>query len=125
MNLYVSNLSLETTERDLEKIFSEFGAIKSLKVIIDRETGMSKGYGFVEMEDKYIARDAVDYLDMSFLKGNIINVREAKNNTTGTVQREKRPTFQNKRPFQPRDGQKSSYPRRRSDDFNNDLSYNA
>ena len=121
MNLYVSNLSFETTERDLQTAFSEFGAIKSLKIIIDRDTNMSKGYGFVELEDKGAAFDAIDNLDMTYLKGNIINVREAKNNKTAAPaqQRERKP-FQ-KRPFQPRSN--SQGPNRSN--YNNDLSYNA
>jgi RNA recognition motif-containing protein len=127
MNLYISNLSPETTEADLEKAFSEFGAIKSLKIIIDRETGISKGFGFVEMEDKFQAMDAIDFFDMSFLKGNIINVREAKNNKDGSsnANNHKRkfnsqrsfPNHQNTNTFK-------SY-NTREEDFNNDLSYNA
>ncbi len=150
MNLYISNLSPETTEQDLEKLFSEFGAIKSLKIIIDRETNLSKGYGFVEMEDKGAGFDAIDYFDMSYLKGNIINVREAKNNKEGTPNHAKKRNFQpgNDRPrrnnFNQRDGynKETNYNREagynresgnsyssggyNSDrDYNNDLSYNA
>lgn len=127
MNLYISNLSLDTTEEDLEKAFSEFGAIKSLKLILDRETGISKGYGFVEMEDKYAAQDAVDYFDLSYLKGNIINVREAKNNkdNNAPVNNMKKKRFTSQRPspnYQPNHSDTYNY---RDRDFNNDLSYNA
>lgn len=150
MNLYISNLSPETTEQDLEKVFSEFGAIKSLKIIIDRETNLSKGYGFVEMEDKGAGFDAIDYFDMSYLKGNIINVREAKNNKEGTPNQAKKKSFQPRqdRPrhsnFNKRDdynreanySRGSNYNREGGDnyggerhnsdrDYNNDLSYNA
>lgn len=120
MNLYISNLSPETTEQDLEKAFSEFGAIKSLKIIMDRETNISKGYGFVEMEDKGAGFDAIDYLDMSYLRGNIVNVREAKNTKDGA------PSYAKKRSFQPRtDG---SRPRQnnfnRRDNYNREGGYN-
>ena len=140
MNLYVSNLSQETTEQELAKAFSVFGAIKSYKIIIDKETGLSKGFGFVEMEDNEQAMDAIDNLDMSYLLGNIINVREAKNNRNGNSQQNQS--------YQKRDGGNKSYQQRRdysnskdntsfntdnssldsweSDtDFNNDLSYHA
>ncbi len=138
MNLYISNLSAETTEQDLEQSFSVFGAIKSLKIIMDKETGLSKGYGFVEMEDKYAAFDAIDNIDMTFLKGNIVNVREAKNNKEVKTPFSK-PYKQGgyKKPFQ----DKTSYPSNdrmnynnndssvsnfdSDKDYNNDLSYNA
>ncbi len=142
MNLYISNLSQDTTEQDLENAFSEFGAIKSLKIIIDRETNLSKGYGFVEMEEKGSGYDAIDYLDMSYLKGNIINVREAKNSKEGTPNNKKsfsKGPNQQRGNFQRRDsnsnrsndrynrqdsyGNNSSY--NKDVDYNNDLSYNA
>lgn len=118
MNLYVSNLDPETTEQDLEKAFSEFGAIKSLKIIVDRETNISKGYGFVEMEDKGAGFDAIDYLDMSYLKGNIINVREAKNTKDGA------PSHSKKRNFQPRSDRPRQNNFNRRDNYNREGSYN-
>lgn len=51
MNIYVGNLSYRTNDKDLEELFAKFGAVKSAKVIMDRETGKSKGFGFIEMED--------------------------------------------------------------------------
>ncbi len=50
MNIYVGNLSYKVGDRELEELFSQFGSVKSAKVIEDRETGRSKGFGFVEME---------------------------------------------------------------------------
>ena len=47
MNIYVGNLSYRTNDKDLEELFAKFGAVKSAKVIIDRETGKSKGFGFI------------------------------------------------------------------------------
>ena len=49
MNIYVGNLSYRMNDKELEEVFSKFGAVKSAKVIMDRETGKSKGFGFIEM----------------------------------------------------------------------------
>ena len=49
MNMYVSNLSFHTTDENLKELFAQFGAVSSAKVILDRETGRSRGFGFVEM----------------------------------------------------------------------------
>jgi RNA recognition motif-containing protein len=78
MNLFVGNLSPETTENDLRKIFSEFGTVNTSRIIKDHVTGESRGFGFVEMEDKYHAMDAIDNLDGTFLQNSIISVKEAK-----------------------------------------------
>lgn len=83
MNLFVGNLSPETTGNGLRTLFSEFGEVVSSKVIFDNATGMSRGFGFVEMADKFQAQNAVDNLDVSFFEGNIISVKEARQNTTG------------------------------------------
>jgi RNA recognition motif-containing protein len=83
MNLFVGNLSPETTANSLRTLFSEFGEVVSSKVIFDNATGMSRGFGFVEMADKFQAQNAVDNLDVSFHEGNIISVKEARQNTTG------------------------------------------
>ncbi len=83
MNLFIGNLNPETTEQNLRDIFSEYGAITSVKIIMDNETGLPKGFGFVEMEQKFDAFDAIDNIDMIYFMGNIINVREAKSNKTG------------------------------------------
>lgn len=82
MNLYVGNLSPETTEQHLSEIFSEFGKINSVKIIIDSATGLPKGFGFVEMDEKFSAYDAIDNLDATYFMGNIISVKEAKGNKT-------------------------------------------
>ena len=82
MNLFVGNLNPETTAAGLRKLFSEFGEIVSAKVIIDNATGMSRGFGFVEMADKFHAYDAIDNIDSIYFEGNIISVKEAKQNNT-------------------------------------------
>ena len=78
MNLFVANLSTETSEESLRKLFSEYGNIVSLKIPIDRTTGFSRGFGFVEMDNEESAEDAMLNIDMSYLEGNIITVKEAK-----------------------------------------------
>ncbi len=80
MNLFVGNLNPETTAASLRKLFSEFGEIVSSKVIIDNATGMSRGFGFVEMADKFHSYDAIDNLDAIFFEGSVISVKEAKGN---------------------------------------------
>jgi RNA recognition motif-containing protein len=82
MNLFVGNLNPETTASTLRTLFSEFGEVVSAKVIIDNATGMSRGFGFVEMADKFHSFDAIDNLDATFVEGNIISVKEAKQNNT-------------------------------------------
>src|SRR5580704_19643666 len=82
MNLFVGNLNPETTITNLRKLFSEFGEVVSAKIIFDNATGMSRGFGFVEMADKFHAFDAIDNLDSIFFEGNIISVKEAKQNNT-------------------------------------------
>ena len=67
MNIYISNLSYGVNDADLKELFSEFGEISSAKVITDRETGRSRGFGFIEMPD-----DTAEY------DGKVINVNVAK-----------------------------------------------
>jgi RNA recognition motif-containing protein len=80
MKLFVSNISPETQEEDLRQSFSEFGEVVSVKIVIDHETGMPRGFGFVEMGDKFQCYDAIDNLDATYMKGNIISVKMANAN---------------------------------------------
>lgn len=82
MNLFVGNLNPDTTAASLRQLFTEFGEIVTAKIIIDNATGMSRGFGFVEYTDKFHAYDAIDNLDSIFFEGNIISVKEAKQNNT-------------------------------------------
>ena len=59
-NLYVGNLSYDATEDDIRAIFEEFGEVKSVKIIMDRDTGKSKGFGFVEMENGNLAIEGLN-----------------------------------------------------------------
>ena len=78
MNIYVGNLSYEVTEEDLKKAFETFGDVDSAKVIKDKYTGRSKGFGFVMMPDKAKAESAIQGLNGKDLKGRNLNVNEAR-----------------------------------------------
>ena len=77
MNLYVSNLSFNTTDDNLRQLFEKFGAVSSAKVIIDRETGRSRGFGFVDMPDRTEAKDAMDSLNEISLGKKPLVIKEA------------------------------------------------
>ena len=83
-NLYVGNLSFETTADDLRDAFGQHGTVTAAQVIADRETGRSRGFGFVEMADG--AEQAVDNLNGAQFQGRTLTVNEAK-------PREDRPRF--------------------------------
>jgi RNA recognition motif-containing protein len=78
MNIYVGNLSYEVTEEDLKKTFEIFGDVDSAKIIKDKYTGKSKGFGFVMMPDKAKAESAIQGLNGKDLKGRSLNVNEAR-----------------------------------------------
>jgi RNA recognition motif-containing protein len=77
MNIYVGNLPFNTTAADLETLFGEYGSVDSAAIINDRETGRSRGFGFVEMSDED-ARKAIDELTGADLGGRSITVNEAR-----------------------------------------------
>lgn len=76
--LYVGNLSYQVSNADLEGLFTPFGAVRSAEVIQDRDTGRSKGFGFVEMADENGARDAIKGLHEQEHDGRSLTVNEAK-----------------------------------------------
>lgn len=76
--LYVGNLSYETTNTTLEDLFSPFGSVRSAQVIQDRDTGRSKGFGFVEMNDDNAARAAIAALNDKEHDGRRLAVNEAR-----------------------------------------------
>jgi len=78
MNIYVGNLDYKVNESDLESLFSKYGTVNSVKIISDKYNGRSKGFGFVEMENKDEAKKAVSELNGSSLKSRDITVNEAK-----------------------------------------------
>ena len=77
MNIYVGNLSYRMNDKELEEVFSKFGAVKSAKVIVDRETGKSKGFGFIEMEDSVAGAKAIEALNGNENEGRTLRVNEA------------------------------------------------
>ncbi len=76
--LYVGNLSFDTTTQDLETMFGESGTVQSANIIEDRETGRSRGFGFVEMSSKEEAKAAISALDGKEVEGRNLKVNEAK-----------------------------------------------
>jgi len=78
MNIYAGNLSRETTEKDLREAFEAFGQVASVKIITDKYTGESRGFGFVEMPTKTEGESAVTGLNDKELKGRTLNVNEAR-----------------------------------------------
>jgi RNA recognition motif-containing protein len=78
MNIYVSNLSFNVQDEDLKDFFAEYGEVSSAKVITDKFTGKSRGFGFVEMSDDEAAKKAIAELDQATVEGRNIRVMEAK-----------------------------------------------
>jgi RNA recognition motif-containing protein len=76
--LYVGNLSFNSTEDSLNAKFSEYGNVDSVKIITDRDTGRSKGFGFIEMESDDAAQEAIAQLDGQEFEGRNLRVNEAK-----------------------------------------------
>lgn len=85
MNIFIAGLSYGINDADLRDLFTEYGEIASAKVITDRETGRSKGYGFVEMEDNASAQKAIDELNGAEYDGRTITVSEARPRTEGAA----------------------------------------
>jgi len=78
MNIYVGNLSYQLTEADLEAAFGAYGTVTSAKIIMDRLTGKSKGFGFVEMPQDSEGEAAIERLDGTPLKGRNLKVNKAR-----------------------------------------------
>ena len=78
MNIYVGNLSFQLSEDDLNSAFGEYGQVDSAKIITDRETGRSKGFGFIEMPNQEEAEKAIEGLNGKELEGRAVKVNESK-----------------------------------------------
>jgi RNA recognition motif-containing protein len=78
MNIYVSNLSFNVQDEDLREFFAEYGEVSSAKVIMDKMTNQSRGFGFVEMNDEEASKKAIAELDGATVEGRTIKVMEAK-----------------------------------------------
>ena len=78
MNIYVGNLSYQTTEDELRDLFAEFGDVVRAKLIVDKFTGQSKGFGFVEMSNNSEAQKAMDELNGRDVNGRSVTVNQAR-----------------------------------------------
>ena len=81
MNIYVGNLPYGTTEDDLNSIFGAYGGVSSINIIIDKTSGRSKGFGFIEMDSDSSAKDAINALNEKDFQGRNLRVNEAKPRT--------------------------------------------
>ena len=81
MNMYVSNLSFHTTDDDLRVLFEQYGAVSSAKVITDRGTGRSRGFGFVEMASEEQGNKAISGLNNQEIEGRAMSVTVAREKT--------------------------------------------
>ena len=108
MNIYTSNLSFNVDDNGLQELFSNYGTVLSAKVITDKFTGRSRGFGFVEMSDEE-ATNAITALDQSEHEGKVLSVSEAR-------PREERPSGGNNRNFR-RDNGRSGYNRDRNSGY--------
>lgn len=78
MNIYIGNLNYKVKEADLQQVMEEYAPVSSVKLIKDRETGKSKGFGFVEMENEAAARQAIEELNGADYEGRTMVVKEAR-----------------------------------------------
>jgi len=82
-NVFVGNLSFQTTQDDLNSIFSQYGAVERVNVVTDRTTGQPRGFAFVEMSTRSEAESAISALNGTDLHGRTLNVNEARPKTDG------------------------------------------
>lgn len=78
MNIYVGNLSFDTSERELESAFAAYGAVSTARLATDRDTGRARGFGFVEMANQSEAQAAITGLNGKELQGRTLTVNEAR-----------------------------------------------
>ena len=78
MSIYVGNLSYDVTQDDLGKVFAEYGSVKRVQLPTDRETGRSRGFGFVEMESEDAEGSAIEALDGAEWMGRVMKVNKAR-----------------------------------------------
>src|SRR5437867_1858816 len=78
VHIFVGNLALTTTEQDLRQLFEPYGTVETIRIMTDRETGRSCGFGFVEMPDSQAAHSAIGALNGTSLAGRALTVNEAR-----------------------------------------------
>lgn len=81
MNIYISNLNFRTQAESLQQLFEQFGTVSSANIITDRETGRSRGFGFVEMPDDAQAQTAIDSINNTEFEGKTLTVNVARPRT--------------------------------------------
>lgn len=81
MNIYVANIPFKATESDLKELFEQHGEVSSAKIVMDKLTNRSRGFGFVEMPDSASAKQAIESLHGSDFQGKELNVNEARPKT--------------------------------------------
>jgi len=82
-NIFVGNLSYQTTQDDLHAAFSQYGSVERVSIITDRDTGQSRGFAFVEMTEAKDAQNAISQLNGAELNGRAMNVNEARPKSSG------------------------------------------
>ncbi|AQW81135.1 RNA recognition motif domain-containing protein [Campylobacter pinnipediorum] len=78
MNIYVGNLSYRMTETELKEVFTPFGEVKRAKIVKDRDTNRSKGFGFIEMDDNVAAQKAINEINNKEIDGRNLRVNESR-----------------------------------------------
>lgn len=78
MEIFVSNIPFASTPEDIRSLFEQYGSVGRVHIIVDRETGRSRGFGFVEMPDNAEARAAIDGLQGTQLQGRLLTINEAR-----------------------------------------------
>ena len=90
MNIYVGNLSWQMTDEDLRTLFEQYGSVTSAKIVKDKVSGRSKGFGFVEMKDTTHANNAIEKLNNTSFNQQSIVVNEARPQTNNRSERSNR-----------------------------------
>jgi cold-inducible RNA-binding protein len=83
MNIFVGNLSFQTTQDELQAAFAQFGNVERVNIVTDRDTGQPRGFAFVEMPDKSEAENAISQLNGADMNGRALNVNEARPKPAG------------------------------------------
>src|SRR6476646_4731704 len=82
-NIFVGNLSYQTTQDDLHSAFAAYGSVERVNIVTDRDTGQARGFAFVEMTESQAAQTAISQLNGADLHGRTLNVNEARPKPTG------------------------------------------
>jgi RNA recognition motif-containing protein len=82
-NIFVGNLSYQTTQDDLQSAFAAYGSVERVNIVTDRDTGQARGFAFVEMTESQAAQTAISQLNGTELHGRTLNVNEARPKPTG------------------------------------------